>query len=171
MAKNGDLTDKQAAFVREYLVDLCATQAAIRAGYSGKTAGAIGRENLQKPLIAAAITSATVKRTERTEVTQDWVISRLVENVERSMQADPVLDRKGNRTGEYTYGGSVANRALELLGKHLGMFSENLNIRTPDGPLQIAITYQVAHASNNGPPNRVLALQEAATGNGSGKQP
>lgn len=171
MAKNGDLTDKQAAFVREYLVDLNATQAAIRAGYSKKTARKIGSENLSKPDIATAIRKALEARSERTEVTQDWVISRLVENVERSMQADPVLDRKGNRTGEYTYGGSVANRALELLGKHLGMFSENLNIRTPDGPLQIAITYQVVQVSDNGPPNRVLALQEFATGNGSGKQP
>jgi phage terminase small subunit len=49
------LTDKQARFVSEYLVDLNATQAAIRAGYSEKTATAIGCENLRKPDIAAAI--------------------------------------------------------------------------------------------------------------------
>ena len=52
------LTPKQAAFVAEYLVDLNATQAAIRAGYSAKTAGSVGAENLSKPEIAAAIAEA-----------------------------------------------------------------------------------------------------------------
>jgi len=54
MAKAG-LTPKQARFVAEYLIDLNATQAAIRAGYSPKTAFAIGSENLRKPLVAEAI--------------------------------------------------------------------------------------------------------------------
>jgi phage terminase small subunit len=49
------MTPKQAAFVDEYLIDLNATQAAIRAGYSAKTAGSYGNENLQKPEIQQAI--------------------------------------------------------------------------------------------------------------------
>jgi hypothetical protein len=52
------------------------------------------------------------------------VIERLRENVERAMQPQPVLDRAGNPTGSYVYNGAVANRALELLGKELGMFIE-----------------------------------------------
>ena len=68
------LTPKQAAFVAEYLVDLNATQAAIRAGYSAKTAGSVGAENLSKPEIAAAIAEAQRKRAERTEITQDRVL-------------------------------------------------------------------------------------------------
>lgn len=122
------MTPKQQRFAEEYLVDLNATQAAIRAGYSEKTAYSIGQENLNKPEIQQAISDARVKRSERTEITQDWIIDRLVENVERAMQAEPVLDDKGNRTGEYVYQGNVANRALELLGKHQGMFIDRQQI-------------------------------------------
>ena len=60
--------------------------------------------------------------------------------------------------------------ALREIGKHLGV-PENVNLHTPDGPLQVAITYQVVQVSGNGPPNRVLALEGLAAGNGSGKQP
>lgn len=70
------LTPKQQRFVEEYLVDLNATQAAIRAGYSEKTAKVIGHENLTKPDIAAAIESAQKKLSERTEITQDMVLQR-----------------------------------------------------------------------------------------------
>lgn len=68
------LTPKQASFVAEYLIDLNATQAAIRAGYSVKTAQEIGAENLSKPIIASAITKAREQRSERTEITQDRVL-------------------------------------------------------------------------------------------------
>src|SRR5690606_6710381 len=71
------LTAKQRRFVEEYLVDLNATQAAIRAGYSKKTAGQIGDENLKKPQIASAIHEAQAKRSERTEITQDMVLREL----------------------------------------------------------------------------------------------
>lgn len=71
------LTNKQRRFVEEYLVDLNATQAAIRAGYSEKTAGQIGDENLKKPEIAAAVAEAQKIRSERTEITQDMVLREL----------------------------------------------------------------------------------------------
>jgi phage terminase small subunit len=71
------LTPKQQRFVDEYLLDLNATQAAIRAGYSAKTAGAVGHENLRKPEIADAIAGAQQKRSARTEITQDMVLREL----------------------------------------------------------------------------------------------
>lgn len=71
------LTDKQRRFVDEYLVDLNATQAAIRAGYSQKTAASIGEENLRKPDIAKAVQEAQAARAKRTEITQDMVIREL----------------------------------------------------------------------------------------------
>ncbi len=52
-----------------------------------------------------------------------WVVARLVETAERALQAVPVIDRKGAPTGEFTYQGTVALRALELLGRELGMFA------------------------------------------------
>ena len=61
---------------------------------------------------------------ERSAVSKTWVLERLKENVERSMQAIPVLDNEGNPTGEYQYNGFVANKALELLGREIGMFVE-----------------------------------------------
>lgn len=71
------LTAKQQRFVEEYLVDLSAAAAARRAGYSKKTAGVIGPENLQKPGIAAAISEALAERSSRTEVTADRVVMEL----------------------------------------------------------------------------------------------
>lgn len=72
-----ELTPKQRAFVREYLVDLNATQAAIRAGYSVDTARAIGAENLTKPNIAKAIAAAMELRSKRTDITADRVLMEL----------------------------------------------------------------------------------------------
>lgn len=71
------LTEKQRRFVEEYLVDLNATQASIRAGYSQKTAYSVGHENLSKPEIADAIAEAKAERSRRTQVTQDQVIREL----------------------------------------------------------------------------------------------
>lgn len=72
-----ELRGKQALFVAEYLVDLNATQAAIRAGYSAKTATEIGHENLRKPQIAAAIAAANAERSRRTGITADRVLEEL----------------------------------------------------------------------------------------------
>lgn len=73
------LTQKQRLFVDEYLIDLNATQAAIRAGYSKKTAGQIGDENLKKPQIAQSIKAAMDSRSQRAQVDADYVLNRLVE--------------------------------------------------------------------------------------------
>lgn len=74
-----NLTPKQQRFVDEYLIDLNATQAAIRAGYSEKTAKEIGSENLTKPNIAKAIEEAQNKRAEQTQIDAAYVLRRLVE--------------------------------------------------------------------------------------------
>lgn len=71
------LTPKQERFVSEYLIDLNATQAAIRAGYSVKTAGQVGFENLKKPEIAEAIEKAQNKTAARLEVTKDRIVEEL----------------------------------------------------------------------------------------------
>jgi phage terminase small subunit len=73
------LTPKQQQFVNEYLIDLNATQAAIKAGYSRKTARVIGSENLTKPAIRQAITRAQAERSRRTSITADQVLERLAQ--------------------------------------------------------------------------------------------
>jgi hypothetical protein len=94
------LTPKQARFVQEYLIDLNAAQAAIRAGYSAKTARVIGHENLRKPEIAAAVEKAMAERAERTEVTADLVVGELrkiafanmADYMKSTPEGDPYLD-------------------------------------------------------------------------------
>lgn len=71
---DGKLTPKQEQFCREYLIDLNATQAAIRAGYSENTAQEIGSENLSKPMIAARVRELMSARSERTDITADMVL-------------------------------------------------------------------------------------------------
>ena len=71
------MTKKQKLFIEEYLIDLNATQAAIRAGYSPETAGSIGSENLKKPEIRARIEKAMAERSRRTGINQDRVLMEL----------------------------------------------------------------------------------------------
>lgn len=80
------LTPKQERFVAEYLIDLNATQAAIRAGYSEKTAQEIGAENLTKPMIRQHIDAALAKRSEKTEITAD----RVLKEISRMAFYDPI---------------------------------------------------------------------------------
>jgi phage terminase small subunit len=88
------LTPKQAQFVIHYLVDLNATQAAIRAGYKGNNPRNIGSENLAKPYIAAAIQEAMDKRSERTKIDADWVLNHNAEMLEADI-AD-IIDDNGS---------------------------------------------------------------------------
>ena len=71
---------------------------------------------------------ATSRAVERTAVDKFWVLTRLKENVERAMTIVAVTDAEGQPTGEYRYEGAVANRALELLGKELGMFIDRKHL-------------------------------------------
>lgn len=73
---------------------------------------------------------ATAAAVEKAGLTKQWIIERLQENVQRAMQVAVVRDGEGNPIGEYKYEGSVANRALELLGKEIGMFVDRKEIRT-----------------------------------------
>jgi len=111
MAKPLTLTPKQQRFVEEYLVDLNASDAARRAGYSkrGDTAKQAGFRNLRKPLIQAALAKAQAARAVRTELSQDYVVQELQRIVD---ECDPSEAK--------------ATRALELLGKHLGMFTQSI---------------------------------------------
>lgn len=89
------LTPKQQAFVAEYLVSLNASEAALRAGYSPKTAPFIGAENLKKPQIAAKIAESMTARAERVEVTADDVLAELL-TLMRSDVRHFTVDDRGN---------------------------------------------------------------------------
>jgi phage terminase small subunit len=75
----GAITPRQQRFVDEYLIDLNATQAAVRAGYSARTANEQGARLLAKVSVAAALRAAQAARSDRTKVDADWVLNRMVE--------------------------------------------------------------------------------------------
>lgn len=108
-----ELTAKQAAFVREYLIDLNATQAAIRAGYSEKTARSTGQENMTKPAIAAEIDKRLQKREKKTGITAERVLKELAA-IGFNVEAERATDRL---------------KALELIGRHLAMFTDKSEVR------------------------------------------
>ena len=138
MAKDEEktLSDKQQKFIEEYLIDLNATKAAIRAGYSEKTAQQIGSENLSKPVIAESIQKAFEDRSRRTEVTQDYVLTTIQDTIERCTQAEPVKYKNGEQVmtetpdGDvvpaYTFNANGVLKGCELLGKHLKLFTEKI---------------------------------------------
>lgn len=137
------MTPKQEAFVREYLVDLNATQAAIRAGYSAKNADKIGPELLGKTRVREAIEAGKKELAERVQVNQEYVIKTILETIERCRQATPVTDKTGKPIMAETENGTLAPvyafdaknvlKGAELLGKHLGIFIEKRELTGKDG--------------------------------------
>lgn len=164
------LTPKQQRFVDEYLVDLNATQAAIRAGYSSKTANRMGSENLSKPVIADAIQKAQAERSKRTGITQDRVLEQYARIsaadikdflsfctektvVGREDDGTPIFDYKQivqmkpsdevdgtlisevsiSERGVFTFKLYDKMKALDMLGRHLGMFKDKVELTGSDG--------------------------------------
>jgi phage terminase small subunit len=114
------LTVKQRKFCLEYLIDLNATKAAIRSGYSEKTASVIGHENLMKPYIAEVIQQEMNKRSQETGITVSYVLNGIKSLTDKLVSGeDPKSAYKG----------------FELLGKHLTLFSEKVDHTSSDGSM------------------------------------
>lgn len=146
------MNKKHELFVAEYLIDLNATQAAIRTGYSAKTAEQIGYQLLQKTSVQQAIAKAMAERSKRTGVNQDRVVQELaklafinmtdVVDGDGKIKDDATEDDKAciesiKYKESSTDSGSGVERevkigsklkALELLGKHLGMWNDKVDV-------------------------------------------
>jgi len=122
------LTPKQAAFVSEYLIDMNAAGAARRAGYNPKRADNMGYELLRKPEIAAALAKAQEKRAARMQIDADTVL-RDIEEIKRDAM-NPAIDHQGNKAMNNH---NAALRAAELIGKHVGMWADKLQLTGKDG--------------------------------------
>ena len=116
------LNEKQKQFCEEYIIDLNGTQAAIRAGYSEKTANRIASELLSKLDIQEYICVLKNKRSERVKYSQDELMRDILEVKNRCMQASPVIDKDGNETGIWKFDSNGANKALDMLAKHVGFY-------------------------------------------------
>jgi phage terminase small subunit len=117
------MTPKKNKFVLEYLKDNNATQAAIRSGYSNKTAYSQGQRLLKNVEIKAAIDLELSKQAKRTGINADYVLNSLKEIADRCMQKVMVMEM-GLPTGEWKFDAGGATKALELLGKHLKLFTD-----------------------------------------------
>lgn len=152
------MTKKQQRFVEEYLIDLNATQAAIRAGYKPDNAQQMGSENLSKPVISAAIAKAMAERSKRTGINQDRVLHELarigfakITDVIDPDTAKILPDASEDdlaciqsikiKPGEFGTEREVKlydkKAALIELGKHLGLFKDKLEL---DADLELNIT-------------------------------
>lgn len=126
-------TERERVFCEEYLVDLIATRAAIRAGYSKESAASIASENLRKPNIRTYIKELMDIRSKETLIDANYVLEGLHDVAERCRQAVPVMkfnpisgQMEQVKTDEgadvWEFDSTGANRAFELIGKHLGVF-------------------------------------------------
>jgi len=139
MGKQG-LNFRQERFVQEYLVSGNGTDAARRAGYSPKTAKVQAHELLTNPNVVRAIEEGRAEIAARGWLTMEWVINGLKDVVERSLQRKPVMtfDQQERRMvqatdedgeGVWQFDSQGANRALELLGKTMGGFTDKVSTK------------------------------------------
>lgn len=138
------LNARQERFVAEYLVDLNATQAAIRAGYSPRSAYSQAGDLLKKPEIAAAVAAGNVATLEKAAGSAEWVVEKAVEVVNRALDAVPVTRMERGRLvtveGEWTCNLGAAVPALALLARRHPEFSEKHEVEAKVGVMLVRQT-------------------------------
>ena len=163
MTDDTALTPRQSRFVAEYLIDLSATNAAVRAGYSVRSADTLGPRLVRKSHVGAAIVSAMAERTKRTNVTQDSVVAELAAIAFSDMRTfaewgpggvnltDSALIAADARcvaevSQTHSVGGGSLKirlhdkvRALELLGRHVGLFTVRDHDQSGTGALAFVV--------------------------------
>ena len=140
MAKK-KLTLKQNKFKQEYLKHFNGTKA-YQAAYKVKES--VARVNASRLLTNANMQEALAKSTEKQAENADITVQEIIRDLkilkDRCMQEIQVLNKKGEPTGEYQFDSSGANRSLELLGKHLAMFTDKFQVKSDD--LHITVTIE-----------------------------
>ncbi|KRK49030.1 terminase small subunit [Secundilactobacillus kimchicus] len=131
------LTIKQQKFIESYIVSGNATQAAIEAGYSKKTAGQTGNENLKKPQIMKALEKRTERlQSEKVDSQQDIV--EFLSSVRRGEVREQIVTPSGYVV-EVPAKISDRVKAAELMGKRYAMWTDKHDVSTDGGPVKIVI--------------------------------
>lgn len=150
-------------FCQEYLKDGNGSRSVIAAGYSpktwrdGSTSSSVQAHNLLKTTkVQQRLQELRAHTARKYDVSRDWVVKRLRVNVGRALQAIPVMDSHGRKTGEYQYQGAVANKSLELLGRDIGMWPDKVEPKGGD-------TYNLTQYNFTMPTN---GREHASLGNG-----
>ena len=133
-----ELSPKEERFCQEYVLDYNGTKAAIRTGYKKSNAASQATRLLKKAEVSARVRELQREMAERLALSQDFVVTQLMETYSQCKEATPVM-RYNYETGEmeetgmYQFDGKNALKALELLGKHLGMFDKQRKDQLPEG--------------------------------------
>ena len=122
------LNGRQKAFARAYSKGMSGKAAAIKAGYSKLYAETTASKLTINPKVREYIDYLQLRAEEKAIVSPAFVLSGLKENAQRCMQHTPVCNEEGEEIGEYVWNPSPANKAFELLGKHLGLFDERMHL-------------------------------------------
>lgn len=146
-AKDAVLNDRQKLFVSEYLVSRNATQSAIKAGYSEKTAYSMGGRLLKKVEIQNLINKKLEKVIAKLDLTPEKILQDIEDIKERCLQGHVVMDKEGNETGEWRFDPGNALKACELQGKHLKMFTEKVEV---DNSGEITINFGIPRPPKGG---------------------
>lgn len=123
-----ELSDRHERFCQEYQLDCNASQAAARAGYSKRTSRITGQRLLAREDVQARLTQLQRERAARTQVEADQVLMRLQNVAERCQAEIPIYSPDGEEVGTRLLNAAGAIRALELLGKHLGLWVDRQQI-------------------------------------------
>lgn len=155
------LTDKQQLFADYYLANNCNAKQAYIKSYGSKTeryAETQASRLMRNVKVAAYLEQRQAEIREKTTVTQEWIVEKLKQVVKRSLQEEPVmkfdyeekaltqetvLDDTGREIGVFTYDSAGANKALELLGKTLGIFKDKKELTTGEGGIVINLVDDV----------------------------
>jgi phage terminase small subunit len=124
-----ELNDKQLQFCREFIIDLNATQAAIRAGYSANSASQQGSALLGNPKVAVKIAEFKQERCQETKITANWVLEQSKKSYE--FNAQEVFDNEGNPK---MVNAPAAGKFLELCGKHVDVNAFTRDSSADDKP-------------------------------------
>lgn len=134
------ITDKEKLFAEAYMKSLNATKALIEAGYSENYANRQASAVLAKKYVQEYIKQMMKERKKRLQIDADWVLQRFIDISDRCSQAVPVMkfnpisksmeqetvvNDEGEKVGVYTFDSSGANKATEMIGKHIGFFQKD----------------------------------------------